>query len=153
MRTSRIGVAVTGAVLVLGALAAFWFVPRAGSDTGCPGEDRDSIVDWTPFLRFDGRTYHSTVFEDPERVGRSQVGEEVGRVTCRLSSHSDADRPTASYPDGTAPFLRVGTPIHRLAGHPVACRVVVDDEGKFTVYAARHEVNGREVPSCPEEED
>ncbi|GAA0955256.1 hypothetical protein GCM10009550_39760 [Actinocorallia libanotica] len=153
MRLSRVGVVVAGVVLVGAVSGAFWLVPRADRGTGCPREKHGTVVDWTPFLRFGGRTYHSTLFEAPERVGRAKVGEEVGKVVCHLSSRSDAERLISSYPDGTAPFLRVGTSVHRLVGHPVECRVVVDDEGDFTVYVARHEVNGRDVPSCPDGTD
>ena len=153
MRLSRVGAVVAGVVLVGAVSGAFWLVPRADRGTGCPREKHGAVVDWTPFLRFGGRTYHSALFEAPERVGRAKVGEEVGRVVCHLSSRSDAERLISSYPDGTAPFLRVGTSVHRLVGHPVECRVVVDDEGDFTVYVARHEVNGRDAPSCPDGTD
>ena len=155
MKTSRIGVAAAAAAAVVAAVSAptvLRLVPGQGDDTGCPGTEHDTIVDWTRFLRFDGRTYEGAAFEAPERVERSRVGAEVGRVTCHLSSHSDADRPVTSLPDGTAPFLRVGTSIHRLAGHPVECRVAVAEDGGFTVYVAQREVNGRSVPACPEEE-
>ena len=83
----------------------------------------DEELDWSDFLRFDGRLY--LLADD---AGPVQLAEQVGRVSCRLVG-SGTPRDYAGR-DGDAAYLEVGTAIHRVLDSPLdhAVGVRVGDE-------------------------
>ncbi|MDX6738331.1 hypothetical protein [Actinocorallia sp. A-T 12471] len=126
--------------------------PSYVDERGCPTGEGDAIIDWVAFVWFDGRQYEAwTGGKEPETVSAARVGNVLGEITCSLPSTGSADSALGppSYPDGTAPFVPVGTPIHGLRGVSGACAVVIDLFGKPTVYHAMTPGASRPTRACP----
>lgn len=125
--------------------------PPAVDARGCPTGEGDAITDWVAFLRFGGRSYLARLpGEEGETVPRDGTAGVIGKITCSLPSTGTGDIvSTDSYPDGTAPFVPVGTPIHAVAGLPPECAVALELHGELTVYRAVVESPNRPEPACP----
>ncbi|GAB2815204.1 hypothetical protein GCM10022221_11370 [Actinocorallia aurea] len=126
--------------------------PPYTDERGCPTGEGDAIIDWVPFLRFGGRRYSAQSPDGApfETVGASRISEVLGEITCSVPSTGAGGLERPSYPDGTAPFVPVGTPVHRLRGLPVECAVVMELHGKMTVYYAMAPNADRPTRACPD---
>ncbi|ROO91230.1 hypothetical protein EDD29_8982 [Actinocorallia herbida] len=118
---------------------------------GCPTGVGDAQIDWVPFLWFDGRQYTAWGPEGKlELVEPGRVSGALGEITCSVPSTGSADLAMEPhpYPDGSAPFVPVGTPVHGLRGLPVKCAVAMELHGKMTVYHAIAENADRPKEGC-----
>lgn len=92
-----------------------------------------SIRDWAHVVVWDGHDYSGVFTDDP-----IEVGEPVGVVHCNIQvisndGHSDVSRP---WPDGTATFLPVGTPLLTVVGQDPACYLAARFDGHLSVFRA-----------------
>ncbi len=93
----------------------------------------NSIRDWADVLVWGGYDYSGRFTDDPV-----EVGEQVGVVTCNIQvisndGHSDVPRP---WPDGTATFVPVGTPLLTVAGQDPRCYLAARFGGQLSVFRA-----------------
>lgn len=92
------------------------------SATPCPSGNSRAVIDYAPFLRFDGREYmevHSGPGE--AQFDADDLRERVGETRCKLQDHNGD--PSYVPQDGDAAFLPPGTPLHAVAGFDVTFRL------------------------------
>jgi hypothetical protein len=85
------------------------------------------IGEYVDFLRFDGRTY----FGRSASISASQLGPVVTRVRCSLTAAEDPSRTPPQIIDGTASFLRAGTPVYAVRGYSPTCRLAAYLNGHY----------------------
>jgi hypothetical protein len=100
------------------------------------------IGEYVDFLRFDGRTY----FGRSASISASQLGPVVARVRCSLTAADDPSRTPPQIIDGTASFLRAGTPVYAVRGYSPTCRLAAYLNGQLQAYLAQAE-HGRAAPT------
>jgi hypothetical protein len=100
------------------------------------------IGDYVDFLRFDGRTYYG----QPASVSARQLGPVITHVRCSLTAEEDPSRTPPQIIDGTASFLRVGTPVYAVRGYSPACRLAAYLNGQLQPYLAQAE-HGTAAPT------
>lgn len=102
--------------------------PTATIAAACgPPIIENSIIDWVPFLRVDGRTYLLEGAADP-----SQRGNEV--ATIRWNVSVPGIHPCHADLDGSSSVVTVGAPVYEMAGYRRDFRVLAQTESGWAFF-------------------
>ena len=129
--------------------------PATASDplAGCaplpkPEPGSGVAVDYADFVQAHGVLYVASV-DGTVIVGAGDAGPQQFTVRCALGNLNTATHqqpPPAR--DGDAAFLASGTPVYAEKGWPTSCRLLAQDQGRWSVYVAKGE-SGAPVPCQP----
>jgi hypothetical protein len=111
-------------------LLPIW-TPTPTIDAACgPPIIENSIIDWVPFLRVNGRTY---LLEGPADV--AQRGDEVASIRWNVSV--PGIHPCHADLDGSSSVVGVGAPVYALAGYREDFRLLAQTESGWGFFEAK----------------
>lgn len=105
------------------------------------------MIDYAPFLQFDGRQYLEVYSApDEEQLDAEDLLEQVGQTRCKLQDRNTD--PSYLPRDGDTAFLPPGTPLHVVAGFDVTFRLAARTGGEVLLYeldSAADATKGRDL--------
>jgi hypothetical protein len=94
-------------------------------------------VDYVDFIQVDGRTYIANLSRQAGSVSRADLGRTVLVSRCAFSRLNDrTGQAPAETRDGDTGFLLPGTPVQKIRGWSVSCRLAAAHDGRLNVYLA-----------------